>query len=103
MPSDLPSNIKRALATEGPTEDPTEFGVDLYRILAPPDDDDFVHPILAIVCELECGMTVADWNIDAWPDDKQLMHPHQSIYGSLGDLEQVAEGPIEHLTRVTGR
>ncbi|RDZ61359.1 hypothetical protein C5B90_18975 [Haloferax sp. Atlit-12N] len=99
MPSDLPSTIRRALATE----DSTEFGVELYRILAPPDDDEFVDSVLGIVVELESGMAIADWNIDAWPDDEQLMHPHQSIYGSLTDLEQVTEGTLEHLTRVNSR
>lgn len=77
------------------------FELSVYRILAPPDGDhEFIEPVLGIVVDFPNSGVYADWNVDAWPDDDQLDDSHVSIYGSLEDCRQVAEGTLEQLTTI---
>jgi hypothetical protein len=41
------------------------------------------------------GQCYVDWNRRAYDEEDRLDHPHVSIYGSLGDVEQGTGGEVE--------
>lgn len=95
---DLQGIIQRQMDA---SDDTQGFGMNIYRIMAPEGGGhEFTEQILGIVAEFPNGGVYADWNIDAWPDETQLQNPHVSIYGSIEDLERVAEGTLEHIREV---
>lgn len=40
------------------------------------------------------GLIVMEWYRDAYPESDRLDNPHQSIYGSIDDLEQGTGGTV---------
>jgi hypothetical protein len=72
------------------------FGADVFRIVAPEDGDmEFTSDILGIGVDFPNHDVYVDWNVDAWPDDEQLSGGHVSIYSTIEDARQVAQGTIE--------
>lgn len=71
-----------------------EFGADVYRVLADPDDDtEYNGDLLGIAVDFPESDVYVDWRREAFPD--QLDHPHVSIYGSVEDLEQATGNVLE--------
>lgn len=76
-----------------------QMDVDVFQINAP-EDSDYEESVLAVGVDFPNHDVYVDWNLDAWGDD-QLDDAHVSIYGSIEDLEQVADGEIEFLDTVS--
>lgn len=76
--------------------DEDEFGVDVYRVAADPDDDtDYNGDLLGIAVDFPESDVYVDWRREAFPD--QLEDPHVSIYGSIEDLVQATGNVVEQV------
>lgn len=72
------------------------FGLDVFRVVAAPDDDtEYNGNVLGIGVNFALSGTYVDWRLEAFPDP--LEDPHVSIYGSLEDLKEATGNVIEHL------
>lgn len=69
--------------------------VDVFRVLADPDDDtDYNGELLGVGVDMPESDVYVDWRRDAFPDP--LEDPHVSIYGSVDDLQQATGHRIEN-------
>lgn len=77
------------------------FEATLFEVRRSPDDDnEYQSDLLGLGIDFPNADVYVDWNVDAWPNDKQLDSDHVSIYGSISDLEQATGNVIEPLGRV---
>jgi len=51
--------------------------------------------VRAFGTRLPSGTAVLEWNLTAWPEDERLSEDHQSTYGCIEDVQQVADGGVE--------
>jgi hypothetical protein len=72
-----------------------DFVADVFRIVAPEDHEFDTGTVMAVGVDFPNSPVYVDWKIDEWPEDSQLSGPHVSIYDSIDDARQVAEGEVE--------
>lgn len=72
------------------------FGVDVFQVMAHPDDDtEYNGDLLGIGADFPEHDVYVDWRREAFPEP--LEDPHVSIYGSVEDLQQATGNVIEPL------
>ncbi|MEE6210844.1 hypothetical protein U3A55_11865 [Salarchaeum sp. III] len=75
---------------------PEEFDVDVFRVLADPDDDmDYDGRLLGVGVDMPESDVYVDWRREAFPD--ALEDPHVSVYGSVEDLQKATGNEVEYI------
>lgn len=73
-----------------------QFSADVFRLVAGEDSEMFDSgEVLGIGVDFPNHDVFVDWNVDAWPDDQRLGGAHVSVYDTVEDAQQVAQGDIE--------
>jgi len=77
------------------------FEVEIFRIVATEDMDmGLTSDLMAVGVNFPSHDVFVDWRTDSWPDGEELDGPHVSIYSTMNDVRDVAQGEIEMLTTV---
>lgn len=74
-----------------------QMELDVFQINAP-EDGDYQSDILAIGVDFPNHDIYVDWNLEAFEDP--LDNAHVSIYGSMEDLEDVADGDVQYIDTI---
>jgi len=53
------------------------------------------HDVMGWGIRFPSGWCYVDWNREAYGPEDRLDHPHVSVYGSFGDVEQGTGGDVE--------
>lgn len=76
---------------------PEDFGVEVFRVTADPDDDtEYQDSPLGVGVDFPSGGVYIDWNLGAFPDP--LDEPHISEYGSVEDFQKASGNNVEYVT-----
>lgn len=76
---------------------PDDFGVEVFRVTADPDDDtEYADSPLGVGVDFPSGGVYVDWNLEAFPDP--LDDPHVSVYRTVEDFQKASGNVVEYVT-----
>jgi len=78
-----------------------DFELEVFRIVATDDMDmGLTSDLMAVGVNFPSHDVFVDWRTESWPDGQELDGPHVSIYSTMDDVRDVAQGEVEMITSV---